>query len=436
MRKIALTLLMVVAAATARAADNGDNWPHWRGPLANGMAPNGDPPITWDEHKNVKWKTPIPGKGAATPIVWDDKVFVLTAMDTGREAAAADLPKADPNFEKKTKPPTTYYQFLVYCIDRKNGQVRWKQIAAEQPPHEGHHQSTSYAAGSPTTDGRFLYVSFGSRGLFCYDLEGKLIWKRDLGLMHTRLGWGEGLSPVIHGDTLIMNWDHEDKSFIVALDAHTGKTRWKMDRDEKSSWATPLVIPYQGKTQVVVSATNKVRSYDLATGEVIWQCGGQTVNVIPSPVLFGDFVVCLSGYRGSFACAIPLASRGDVTDKVMWTYTGGTPYVPSPLLSGDRLYFTHLNNAILSSLDVRTGKPIIDRARLPGLTSLYASPTGTPDRIYIADRDGTTLVLKRSDKLEILAINKLAETIDASPVIVGKQLFLRGEKHLYCIESQ
>src|SRR5262249_5002611 len=160
----------------------------------------------------------------------------------------------------------------------------WRQVAAEVVPHEGLQPTHSYAAASPTTDGRRLYASFGSRGVYCYDLDGKLRWKRDLGRMRTRYAWGEGTSPVLHGDTVVVTWDQEGGSFITALDARTGETRWKVARDEPTSWATPLVVRHKGRTQVVVNGTNRVRSYDLATGEVLWQCGGQTVNAIPSPV--------------------------------------------------------------------------------------------------------------------------------------------------------
>lgn len=441
MRKLqffTLCFCLAVFAANAQEPwrDPHKNWNQWRGPLGTGFAPFGHPPTKWDDKTNIRWKAEIPGKGSATPIIWGERVFVLTAVKTDRVADAGSLPKVDPKFEVKTKAPTNYYQFLVLCFDRETGKERWRQVATEQVPHEGMHPSHSYAAGSPVTDGRFLYASFGSRGIYCYDLDGKLQWKRDLGLMHTRLGWGEGTSPALHGDTLVVNWDQEADSYIVALDARTGKTRWKKDRDEKTSWATPLIVEHKGRAQVIISATNFVRSYDLSTGDLIWQCAGQTVNVIPSPVLYGDHVICMSGYRGYMACAVPLDSKGDVTTsaKFLWKYDKGTPYVPSPLLVGDRLYFTQQNNPLLTCLDVKTGKPLIDRERLPGIDSFYASPVAAGGHIYLVGRDGTTLVIKQTDKLEILSTNKLNDPIDASPAIVGGQLYLRGEKYLYCIE--
>ncbi len=414
------------------------NWHQWRGPLANGVAPQGDPPVQWDTQTNVKWKVALPGHGSATPIVWQDQIFLLTAIPTDRVADANALPKVDPRFETKTQPPKNYYQFVILSIDRNTGKIRWQQTATEQVPHEGHHETHSYAAASPTTDGRSVYASFGSRGLYCYDLAGKLQWQRNLGIMHTRFGWGEAISPVLDGDTLIMNWDQEAGSFLIALDARTGQTKWKVDRDEPTSWSTPLVVPHKGRTQVIINATNRVRSYDLATGEALWQCGGQTVNVIPSPVSANGMVYCMSGYRQPVAFALPLDATGDITDtkKVVWRHDRGAPYVPSPLLYGDRLYCTQGNTPLLTCLHATTGQPLIDRERLPNLSSLYASPVGAANRIYFVGRDGTTVVLKRSDQLEVLAINRLDDPIDASPVIVGKQLFLRGEKYLYCLEAQ
>jgi outer membrane protein assembly factor BamB len=413
------------------------NWPQWRGPLVSGAAPDANPPLTWDEKTNVKWKTAIPGRGTSTPIVWGDHVFVLTAVDTGREAVVADLPKHDPKLEKKTEAPKTYHQFVVLCLDRKTGDIRWKKVATEQVPHEGHHPTHCYAAGSPCTDGKYLYASFGSFGVYCYTLDGELKWKRDLGRMQTRLGWGEASTPALAGNLLIVNWDQEVDSFICGLDTATGEVKWKTGRDEVTTWNTPLVVEYKGRTQVIVNATKKTQSYDATNGKAIWECGGQTVNCIPSAVTKDGVVICMSGYKGSLAAAIALDAQGDVTgtDKVLWKYEKGTPYVPSPLLHGDRLYFTQVNNALLTCLDAKTGKLIFEHERLPGLVDLYASPIAAAGRIYIVDRDGTTLVLKAGDKPEVLATNRLGDPVDASPVAVGKQLFLRGEKYLYCIEE-
>ncbi len=426
-----------LTTAPVRTDERLDNWHQWRGPLANGTAPHGEPPLTWDAKTNIKWKVELPGQGSATPIVWGDQVFIATAIKTDRTADSADLPHVDRRLEKKTQPPTNYYQFVVLSLDRATGKLRWKQTAAEKVPHEGHHPTHSYAAGSPTTDGKFLYVSFGSFGIYCYDLAGKPQWQRELGRLNTRLGWGEAVTPVIHGDRLLLNWDQEVDSALICLDARTGKTLWKADRNEHTSWNTPLVVEHAGRWQVIVNATERIRSYDLETGKELWRCGGMTVNAIPSAVSADGVVYCMSGYRASAAVAISLDAEGDVTDsdKVLWRYGKGTPYVPSPLLVDGRLWFTQAYDAILTTLDVKTGKPVLRQERLPQLSSIYASPVAAAGRVYIVDRKGTTLVLKQGDQFKVLATNRLDDPVDASPIVVGKQLFLRGEKYLYCIEQ-
>lgn len=414
------------------------NWPHWRGPQVNGTAPNADPPIRWDEKTNIKWKAPLVGKGSATPILWGNQVFVVTAIDTGRGADAKDIPKVDPTLKVKTTAPKHYYQFVVMSFDRQTGKLRWTHTAAEKVPHEGTHGSHSYAAGSPTTDGKFLYVSFGSFGIFCYDLDGKLQWQRDLGRLNTRLGWGEAVTPAVQGDSLLLNWDQEKEASLICLDAKTGKTKWRAERDDKTSWNTPLVVEHKGQHQVIVNGTKRIRSYDLKTGAELWQCAGMTTNAIPSAVAANGIAYVMSGYGGSSAVAVPLDSRGDLgTDgRVVWRASKGMPYVPSPALSGDRLYFTQANTALYTVLDTKTGQAIVDRERLPGVTSFYASPIAAAGRIYLVDRAGAALVLRQADRLEVLATNKLDDAIDASPVAVGRQLFLRGEKYLYCIEGK
>lgn len=424
---------MLGGPASGGNTQSATNWPQWRGPLGTGMAPGGAPPLRWDARANVRWRTAIPGRGSSTPVVWGDRVFVAAAVDTGRPAPR----KPAGAFEKRTEAPGTLHQFIVLCLDRATGKERWRKVAREAGPHEGHHPTHSYAAASPVTDGRRLIVSFGSQGVFAYDLDGRLLWERDLGDMDTRLGWGEGASPALHGDTVVVNWDHEGPDFIVALDATTGKERWRVPRDEPTSWATPLVVPHAGTVQVIVSATNRVRSYELASGKVLWECAGQTANVIPTPVSAGGVVYCMSGYRGQSAMALPLSARGDIsgTQRILWHVTRGTPYVPSPLLAGGRLYFTQANDALLTILNAADGRVLVDRERLPDLRSVYSSPAGAGDRLYLTDREGTTLVLRLSDRVEVLATNRLGEPVDASPAISGKDLFLRASGAVFCLSE-
>lgn len=434
---LALALAPFVRAQAPKDAEN--NWHHWRGPSADGAAPKAAPPIKWDAKTNIRWKAELEGRGSATPIVWGDRVFVLTAIKTDRKAKPEEMPKVEQKLEVKTDPPTNFYKFVVLCFDRQTGQRRWDKLVAEMVPHEGHHVTHSYAAGSPTTDGKLLYASFGSFGTYCLDFDGNLKWARtDLGRLHTRLGWGEAVTPVVYGDHLLLNYDQEVGSKLICLEAATGKTQWEVKRDEKTTWSTPLVVDFKGKSQIVTNGTTRVRSYDLATGAVLWQCGGMTVNPIPSPVRFGDAVVCMSGYRGAAAISVPLAASGDLGDKgkANWRHASGTPYVPSPALSGDLLYFTSTNEPVLTVLNAKTGEAVIDKERLPQVKSFYASPLAANGHVYFVDRSGTTIVLKAGESVDVVSVNKLDDPIDASPAAVGKQLFLRGEKYLYCIEAK
>ena len=436
---LSLTVFAILAMSLNAAEPAAtENWPAWRGPTANGVAPAGaNPPTTWDEKTNIKWKAPLTGRGSATPIVWGDQVFVLTSIETDRVAKDSELPVPPVKIERKTVAPSKFYRFEVISFDRQTGKEKWRQVAAERVPHEGHHETHSYAAGSPVTDGKRLYVSFGSFGIYAFDLDGKAIWSRDLGLMTTRLGWGEAVTPVLHGDTLLLNWDQEANSKLIALDAATGKTKWETARNEKTSWNTPFVAEHHGKTQVILNGTNKVRSYDIADGKQIWECGGMTVNAIPSPLVSEGVAYVFSGYRGAAAVAVSLDATGDVTGSksVLWTIAKGTPYVPSPLLYDGRIYFTGANAQLLTVLDAKSGKPIVSNERLPA-GSFYGSPVAVAGRLYFTDRSGTTVVLKAGDAPSVIATNKLNDPVDASPVISGKTLFLRGEKFLYAIEQK
>jgi len=457
------------------------NWHQFRGPNFTGVAPNGNPPTSWDAETNVKWKVAIPGRGSASPIVWGDRIYVLTAIKTDQAPAVttqsarrtparfvsdlvaqAETERTNPSAERappeserrgrnregrgrrgrrggfgRGEPPTHVHEFVVMCLDRVTGDTIWQQTACEAIPHQAHHGTASFASASPITDGRNLYVSFGSRGVYSYDLNGNFRWKKDLGPMRTRHSFGEGSSPALYGDTLVVLCDQEDQSFITALDANTGEQKWKVDRDEETTWTTPLIVDLDGRTQVIVNGMNRTRSYDLNNGEIIWQCGGQVMGVVPMPVVHDNLVICMSGHRGAALNAIPLDSSGDITDTddVVWSRDNGTPYVPSPLLYDDLLYFTKSNKAILTCVSAETGEVHFENERLEGLSMIYASLVGGGDRIYISDRDGTTLVLSKGKQLNILSSNDIGETIDATPALVDDQIFIRGEKHLFCISK-
>lgn len=430
---LAGALLFATARATIAAEFAESQWPQWRGPLATGVAPHGAPPLTWGESTNVRWKVEIPGEGFSTPIVWGDKIFLLSALATGRKTTVE--PRERKFSPAKVPPADEAHRFVVFCLDRKTGEALWDALADEAVPNEGRHQSHTYASASPVTDGERLYVSFGSHGIFCFDLNGQRLWSRDLGDMETRYSWGEGASPVLAGDRLIVNWDHEGPSFITALDKLTGKTVWTTGRDEVSSWSTPVVAQHEGKTQIVVPASGRIRGYDAADGRELWNCAGLHVNVISAPAFSGDTVYAMSNYGKSTAMAIRLGATGDIkgTDAVLWQYHKAAPYVPSPLLYGDRLYFLSGMDGLMTALDARTGRPRFESKRLPAIRGIYSSPVGASDRVYVAGRNGATVVLKHSRNYQVLATNRLEDKFDASPAIVGKELFLRGHRFLYCI---
>ena len=441
--RIAFVLVACVGASDNLQGESleeskSNNWHQWRGPEANGVSRTATPPALWSEDKNIAWKVRIDGNGGSTPIIWEDKVFLLTAINTGKVDPSLPKPEEQPKRVFGIKHPNTSYQFVVLCLNRATGKELWRQVATERVPHEGHHNDNDFASASPTTDGERLYCWFGSAGLYCYDLDGNKLWERDLGLAPMGASLGEGCSPVVHDGKIILVRDHSLQSYIEVLDAKTGETQWKKNRDEGNAWATPRVIEHSGKTQVITTASNFVRSYDLSNGEIIWQCSGLTGNSIPAPVVDGDYVYCMTGYKGYSVIALPLSARGDISDsdKIKWSKDRGTPYVPSPVLYDGMLYFNQSNSAILTCLDSKTGDAIIDRKRLSGISNIYASPVAADGRIFITGRNGTTLVLKRAKDLEIIAINKLDERFDSSPALAGNQLFLRGNEYLYCVGSE
>ncbi|MFQ5640205.1 MAG: PQQ-binding-like beta-propeller repeat protein [bacterium] len=443
-------LLPLVVMSAELPDDFEKNWPQWRGPHANGVAPYGNPPVEWSESQNIKWKIEIPGKGHATPIVWGDLVFVLTAIETDK---VVEKPVAQQEQSQQNRPgrrrrrggwmrgiqPKQVLKFTILAINRQDGKIVWQRTSREELPHEGTHNTGSWASNSGLTDGKHAFAFFGSRGLYCYDMQGNLQWQKDLGDMQIKLGFGEGSSPALYGDKIVINWDHENQSFITALDKNTGKEFWKVDRDEGTSWSTPIVVEHDGKQQVIVSATKRIRSYDLATGKVIWECGGMTRNAIPSPVYADGIVYVTSGFRGSSLLAIRLAdAKGDITDSnaLVWKHDRDTPYTPSPLLYKDSLYFLKVNTQILSCFNAKTGEAYYNKQRLEGIQGVYASPVAAQNRVYFVGRNGTAVVVKHGPEPEVLATNTLEDGFDASPAIVGKEIYLRGNKYLYCIAKR
>jgi len=395
--------------------------------------------VEWSEEKNVAWKIEIPGRGSASPIIWKDMVYVLTAVPIGEPAKATQPQESSPGGRgPRGIQPSRAQQFTILAIRRSDGGVAWKKVLREEVPHEGTHATSTWASNSPITDGENLYAYFGSRGLYCLDMDGNLVWEKDFGDMQTRRAFGEGSSPALFGNTLLVNWDHEGDSFIVALDKRSGDEIWRKDRDEITSWSTPLVVEHAGRPQAIVSATGKVRGYDLEKGDVVWEATGMTVNVIPTPVHVDGLVIVTSGFRGNALLAIQLAgARGDISDSesIVWSLDRDTPYTPSPLLYGDQLYFTKTNDGILSSYNARSGEKYFGPVRLDEVPNIYASPVGASDRVYIAGRDGATMVIEHGPDFKVVAVNELDDGFDASPAVVDKEIYLRGKRYLYRISE-
>lgn len=414
----AFSRLLVILALAVFACETGqaENWGHWRGDGGNSVSTDATPPTSWGPTQNIQWKTLIPGRGSSSPVVWNERVFVTSAVPTSNSA----------------------YEFTVFCFDRKTGQQQWKKVATVGRPHEGTHSTNGFASASPCTDGERVYAQFGSRGLYCYTLEGQLVWSRsDFPQMTMRGTFGEGSSPTLAGDLLIVPCDHEGQSALYAIDKTTGKTVWETKRDEPSCWATPFLAESNGKTQIVMNGQNFARAYDAETGKELWKCGGQTQRPVACAVGADGVVYVGSGFRGSFLGAFRTSERGDIesSDAVLWSVARDTPDIASPLLSQGRLYYHKGKTGMLTCLDAKTGTPHYTTTRIPGIKSTYASPVAANGHVYVTGRGGTTVVLKDSNKFDIVSNNTVGEPVDATPALDGNELFIRGQNHLFCISE-
>jgi len=423
--------LMTLPVAQAPGPLEGTRyWPRWRGPEANGISRHANPPLDWSETKNIRWKIEIPGRGSSSPVVWGDRLFVLTAVPAGAKGPDSHTPRGGIT-------PRTMHRFVVMAIDRRDGRIAWERVAREEAPHEASHPDNgTWASSSAVTDGQHVIAFFESRGIFAYDMDGKLVWEKDLGDKSMRNQFGEGSTPALHGNRLIVVWDHTAGSYIVALDKRTGNELWRVKRDEIDTWATPLVVEHAGRAQVIVPGMNKLISYDLENGEIVWHSQGLTMNPIPSPVGADGMIYAMSGFRGNNLKAIRLAdAKGDISHSgaIVWSLDRDTPYVPSPLLYDGILYFLKTNNNILSAFDAKTGKPHYQLQRLDGLSEVFSSPVGAAGRVYVTGREGTTLVIRNAPKFEVLARNALDDGFDASPALVDNEIYMRGYRYLYAI---
>lgn len=437
------TLLLILTSQLAgQNYLNGyeDNWAQWRGPYENGIAPTGNPPLEWSETSNIKWKSEIPGIGHATPVLWENQIFLLSAVQTDQKVEVVE-PVEEEEEQDWMKPTSTDYihKFEVISVDPNDGNILWQTTVREELPYSHTHEFGSWASSSPITDGEHIYAYFGSHGLYCLSLQGEILWDFDFGRMEKVMSFGEGSSPTLYKDKLIVLRDHQGQSMLHVLDKRSGDILWEVERDEPSSWSTPVVIEYNGSPQLIASATNRTRSYDIETGKVLWECGGLTRNVIPSPLYADGMLYLMSGFRGNALFAIDLSkASGDITDSdaIVWSYEKNTSYTPNPILMDGLLYFLKTNNGYLTCLDAKDGTEYFSNQKLEGIKNIFTSPVGVNDRLYIVGTNGSSSVVKLGKEYELLSQNTLDDSFLASPVILGNKLFLRGVKSLYCISKE
>lgn len=419
----------------------GDTWSGWRGDDMTGVSKDSKPPIDWSESLNIKWKVKLDGDGSdSSPIVYKDKIIFQAAIVTEQKSEGAEKgleQKQQPEEDGRRK-PENIVEYKVVCHDLNTGKQIWEKMTAKTLPHEGHHPDHGFASYTPLTDGKLIWASFGSQGLFCLDMDGNIKWQKELIKMTIRAGFGEGTGLAMVDDKIIVLLDHEGDSKIMAFNKTTGDVVWQKDRTEGTSWTTPLVVEVDGKKQIVVNGHKKVIAYD-TNGNEIWTCTGQTVNVIPTPVTGFGMVYCTSGFRGSMLQAIKLSgAKGDLTgtDAIVWQVEKGTPYVPSPILYEDKIYVTSSNKNIVSCYNAKDGTPYYKNQKLEQIRDIYASHTAANGYVYICGRNGVVYILKNSKKFEVASVNILDDSIDASPAIVGEMIVIKGKENLYCIEEE
>jgi outer membrane protein assembly factor BamB len=431
--------LSAVALVSAFSTGRGEDWPQFRGPGGTGVVVGKVlPPDSWTTKDNVAWKSEIPGQGWSCPIVTGDKVFVTSCVSNDKVVA----PKTGYYAPLDSKTLSGEHRWTLFCLDATTGQILWERVAHKGEPKHPIHVKASYAPETPLTDGERVYAYFGNVGMFCYDLSGKQLWSKSWEVVPTQLNWGTGASPVLHRNSVYIVNDNEKSSFIVALDKLTGKEVWKIERDEKSNWATPFIWESGKRTEIVTCGKNKVRSYDL-DGKLLWQFGGMSSICVPCPVAAHGLLFVSSGYefgRPRPVFAVRPGASGDISLKkdetsnefIAWYREPAGAYHPTPLILGEHLYVLY-STGFISCFEAKTGKPVYERERLGG--SFTASPWSYHGKIFCLGEDGTTYVVKAGPQFEMLGKNPLGEVALASPAIADGRLFLRTVTNLYCIQK-
>jgi outer membrane protein assembly factor BamB len=382
----------------------------------------------------VKWKVELPGLGNSSPIVRGDRLYLTTAIDTG--ALEPDgMARAQPGPPQNDAP----HRFAVLALERASGRVAWMTTVCEAAPHEKGHVTGSHASASPTLAGERLVTFFGSRGLFVLDLSGNVLWSHDLGDLETLAAFGEGSTPAVCDDTIVVQWDGEKDSCVAAFELATGKERWRRARATDSSWGSPTVAQVAGKSQVILTGSGTTSAYDLASGELLWSAGGMSKNPVNTAVVADGVAFVMNNYQGDVIQAIDLASaRGTVDEEhaLLWSRGRDAAYVPTPLVLDRHLYFLRDSVGILNCLDAVTGEERYLGQRLEGARTVHASPIAAAGRIYVTGREGTTVVVAAGERFEVLATNTLDDQFDATPAFVGTEIYQRGRCHLYCLAER
>ena len=440
MKRLTVSIaLLAFTFSTALA----QNWPQFRGPGATGVAEGSPQPVKWDAstQQNVRWKTAIPGLSHSSPVVWGNKIFVMTAVSSGTDEKRYGL--YGDVAPVKDDPKHTY---KVYALDKQKGTILWERVAWEGIPKIKRHPKSTHAASTPVTDGKYLIALFGSEGLYAYDLNGKLLWKQDLGVLDAGwfydvdYQWEYGSSPIIYKNMVIVQADIQKDSFIAAYDIKTGKLIWKTPRTgELPGWGSPTV--YEGKTraELVTAGAKAVRGYDPLTGKELWTLGPMAEIATPTPFAALDLIFVTSGYRPIQPIyAIKPGANGDLTLKdkqtsnefIAWSKDRGGPYMPTPIVYGDLLY-TCSNNGVLAAYNAKTGERVYQE-RVGGTGGAFtASPVASDGKIYLSSEDGDVFVVKAGPKYEFLAKNPVGETIMATPAISDGLLIVRTVSHLF-----
>ena len=438
--RVCLPLFLVVFAVLATA---GDHWPQFRGPESNGVAADGNLPESWSSTQNVVWKTEIPGSGWSSPIVWGDRIFVTSVIST----VAPETPKKGLYFGgNRENIPADEHRWVLYAVDFAGGKIIWEREVHRGSPQSSHHLKNTYASETPVTDGERVYAYFGGVGLFVFDMAGKPVWSQRWEPYHTRYGWGTAASPVLYKDRIYIVDDNDDHSFLAALDKRTGKQIWRVERDEGSNWSTPYIWENERRTEIVTAGTRKVRSYDL-DGKLIWEFGGMSSIVIPTPFAEHGLLFVTSGYVGDAVrpvFAIRPGARGDISlkdgetnnESIAWYQRQAGPYNPSPLVYGD-YYYTLLDRGILMAHDARSGREIYGKQRIdPEASAFTASPWAYNGKIFALSEDGDTFVVQAGPEFKVLGKNPLNEMCMATPAIARDSLIIRTASKIYRIANK